>query len=211
MFALIHNNKIKLGPIPWNYDVFKNFLVRKKLDHFHLPAVFISTAIITEEWQIKRALLDPPPAYNKIFEELAGPFWTIGQVDVYGSYSIVECSLSVAKLNLKRAVASLRYEAEIAGISVILESGISFLIDTTRENRSIFFELSRTNQSVFYKNKDGSFTELTISDINHIVNNISNYIQYLYRKEREILIQIDSADTIESLKTIKLDESVFKE
>jgi hypothetical protein len=211
VFALIHNDKIKLGPIPWNYDAFKNFLTRKKLDSSHLPAIFPGTAIITEHWQLKRALLDPPPAYNNIFEELSGPFWTIGQFDVHGSYSIIESSLSVAKINLKRALASLRYNAEISGISIILESGVTFFVDTKRDSRSIFFELSNSNQAIFYKNKDGSFTELTILDTKHVADNISNHIQCLYRKERDIIIQIDSADSIQLLKAIKIDESVFKE
>jgi hypothetical protein len=149
--------------------------------------------------------------HNNIFEELSGPFWTIGQFDVYGSYTIVDCTLNVAKRNLKNLIADIRYTEEVSGVYTTLESGEIFLIDTRREKRSVFFELNKVNQNISYKKYDGSFVFLTNTDVSGITLKISNHIQRLYTKENELVSLIDSTNSISELKKIVIDQNTFKE
>lgn len=97
------------------------------------------------------------------------------------------------KARLKESLAQLRYEKETAGIVV---NGL--LVDTSYEGqmrlytKPNYFIPNRTNRSVRWKGKDGVFKNLSVSELNTVIDAVASYVEACYATEAAHLSAIDA-------------------
>ena len=212
MYALIYNNQIEVGPRSWIRSAFKDFLQEQNLDSSELPNEAPSESIITPEWKL--LLVEPydVPQYDLFSQQLAGPFLTIGETSVTGYYDVAPIPIEAIKNKMKYEVAANRYYAETKGVFFTFADGVKVKINTNRNERSIYLETylsMKEDSSVYFKFPNEIFRTLTKPELSQIIDECSTWVQSTFNWEMEKFIEIDSAQTVEQLKTIQLNNQAW--
>lgn len=201
MFALVHNNKIVVGPRSWNFSFFNEYLVENQLDATSLTRPQPTQAIITDDWKILPVSITQP-SYDPILEQLAGPFWTIGETEITGVYNVVPQSLDTAKSKLKEAVTNNRYIVETTDIPYTFPDNQTVEIYASREERGIYLEtmlVLPAEMSIMFKFKGNTFKQVTKADLQAIVDVGMMHIQSAFAWESTKFDEIDAATSLQDL------------
>lgn len=211
-YALIHDNKIQIGPRNWTYTAFFDFLSDKSINTSTLPLSAPNTAIVTSEYKILPVYYTKP-IFNQRFQALQGPFYQIEETYVSATYSIVDQNIDIIKAELKSVVSAQRYSAETSPLLYTFADGETVQLFTSREDRRTYLDILLAlpdNESIMVKYYDGKFKLTSKKDIAAIVNLGRHHIASVFAWEEEKYKLIDSAQTIVELKGISVVHPLMK-
>jgi len=208
-YALVHNNRIEVGPRTWNYYFFLEYLKENNLSLEQLPRSTPTEAVITNNWKVLPVShVVFPENLNSIYEELVGPFWTIHENYITGLYNRKDKEISTIQAELKNAIASNRYIVETGKLEYTFRDGETVEIYTEREERMIYLNtlsILSDGETVPFKFKRGKFrTSVTKIELAEIVNLGMTHIRNAFEWEATKVRKIDSLSTVEDLKTIEV-------
>lgn len=212
MYALIYNNQIEVGPRDWLYSMFKDFLDEEGLDASELPRIAPSEPIVTTQWKILPVESIDIPSYDSLFEQLSGPFLTINEFNVTGYYDVVPDSIVSSKSKMKTIVTNNRYYGENKGTTFTFSDGQKVGIYTSREDRNIYlqaYQIIQEGDTIWFKFPNSIFRNVTKEELGQIVATGSSWIQNAFNWEQNKYNEIDSATTVEELKTIELNNPIW--
>lgn len=205
-YALIHNNQIEVGPRTWLWSAFKEYLDDAELDSSALSRKVPTEPIITSEWKILPVHIEISPDHTYPFEQLAGPFLTINENDVTGTWGIAPIeNIDIAKGHFKGIVTNNRYAVEVAGIKVTVQ-GTEVTVDTSRDGRQIYFDtfLAMSDaETINWKFNEG-WVAVTKDDMSAIVSAGKEHIQNCFNWEKEKWEAIDACTTRSEFEAIEL-------
>lgn len=208
MYGLIHNEKIQVGPRSWNYAFFKEYLIDYSLDDSALPLNEPKISIYGNGWKILKVKEMNVPQIDPIFEQNVGPFWTIHEDHIVGSYNKQDKSVAQIKGVLKNIIASNRYDVEVADATYTFNDGQEVILYMSREDRNIYLNTyiaMDAGETVSFKFKNGVFRpNVTQAELFEIVNLGKNQIKNAFEWETQKAAEIDSCNTIEELKLLEL-------
>lgn len=208
MYALIQDNQIKVGPRDWRYYFFKQYLDTNNLDSSALPITEPSDRkVITAEWKIIPVTQLDTPVYDPLFEQLAGPIWSVGSDSITGAYTVADLSVESSKSKLKEVVTDTRYKVEIGGCPFTFPDGSAVTLYTTREDRGVYlqaYQIMSEGQSIVFKFEGAVFKSVTRDELGMIVATGAAHIQAAFDWESQLYADIDVCETIEQLKLVDL-------
>ena len=200
-YVIVKNKQqVLLGPMPWRQTMFQLEIDEQGIDYYVPPETGMRVTV-SPEIEIFPCKVNTP-YFNPVYEELAGPFWNFDGSVAQGTYEVIELPLEKVKGNLKAVLASKRYDKEVAGISDTI-NGVEITLDTSRQMRTQYNDLlsSMGENSIEYKSNQ-QFVTLTPSNVQSMIDAVYNHIQTQFTWEKEASLQIDSALSVEQLKTI---------
>lgn len=208
LYALVHNNRITVGPRSWSRSFFLEYLEDEDLDTSGLPRSNPGEAIITETWKILPVSEITYPEMSETFEQLVGPFWTIHKDHITGIYNKTDKKLDVIKSDLKNVVASNRYNVEVGKLEYTFSDGQVVQLYTDRDGRMIYLDTLHAlpdGMTVPFKFHGGVFrTAVTKQELHEIVRLGAIHIATAFGWEAQKVAEIENAKTIEELKNIEL-------
>lgn len=206
MFALIHNNAVKVGPRDWKWSIFYQYLVDNSLDTTALSRSEPSEPIVTDSWKILPVTFTTPDI-DTPFEQLSGPTLTINSDSVSAVYETAPESDDSIKSKLKDLVAANRFVVEIGGLSYTFGDGTTSIIDTSRAERTKYVEtltLSQNDATISYKFKNLGWKTLSKEEFQTVVQACSDHVQAVFQWEKDKSDSIDACTTIEEFKAIEV-------
>ena len=214
MNYLLAQNKqmVILGPITWRQRFIQteiNDLIESEeltID-YTVPATEQGYINIGDGFEIFPVELTTP-AFDPIYEELAGPFWTYENNIATGTYTVNTLSIEKIKGHLKQVVATERYRKQNLGITVTAaNTSFSVSTDTNTINSLLSLANNTGTDTINYKSPNG-FISLTGADIQNIVNQIHDYIQTQFNWEKTTNETIDVTNDITLLQAIEIVEPI---
>ena len=209
MYGLIHNGQIKVGPRTWLKSAFVEYLNEEGIsfDTNELPLRNPDTvfSLVKSDWKILPVgKIDETP-YDSLFEQPAGPFWTIKEDHIVGFMDKADKSVEMTKGHMRELLAYNRWKAETSGITVNVQ-GTDVFVDTSREGRQIFFDtyLSMSENDTTVWKFPQAWLTLTKNELGYIVTQGKNHIQNCFEWEKNTLELIENAATLNDLKIISL-------
>lgn len=209
MYALVINNSIQVGPRDWSYGMFRNYLETNNLDFSLLPFRYVEP-IIAEAWKIIPVTELIKPEHNPLFEEFAGPYWTIYDNYITGYYDKIDRPLHFIKGDMKNQIAANRYNVEISGITYTFADNTTVGLYTEREERNVYLDallVMGDEDTIDFKFKNGVFKTVNKLELQAIVAAGSLHIKNAFAWESTKTIEIDNATTLDELKSIELRHS----
>lgn len=207
MFALVQNNTIVVGPREWSYWVFKDYLEQNLLNSSQLPITF-TDPVITEEWKLLPITELVEPQHDSLFQQYAGPYWTIYDTYITGYYNVIDSSIDLIKSHLKNKIASNRYDLEVQGFNYTFPDNVVVGVYTSREDRSVYLDaliVMGDNDTIDFKFQNSIFKSVTKAQLQSIVGLGSQHIKNAFAWESSKILEIDNAATIDDLKLITVE------
>lgn len=205
MYALLHNNQIKVGPRQYSYAFFKQYLTEQNIQT-DIPFEYnkLDSITITKDITIIKVIEPLIPSHNSLTEQLAGPFYDLTVEPITGIYNVVDRELTAAKNDLISRVAVKRYEKETAGTTITVQNK-ELKVDTARDARHIWFQslmLLPNGSTQKFKFDGGIWLELTKADIEMIVASIVGHVQGAFDWEAAKVIEIEGTTDKAGLESI---------
>jgi hypothetical protein len=198
----------EVGPRDWRYYFFKQYLDTNNLDSSALPITEPSDRkVITAEWKIIPVTQLDMPAYDPLFEQLAGPFWTVNDEYITGAYTVADLSVESSKGKLKEIVTDTRYRVEVGGCPYTFPDGTRVTLYTTREDRNVYlqaYQILTEGQSIVFKFEGAVFKTVTRDELGQIVAVGAAHIQAAFDWEAQKYAEIDSCNSIGQLKLVDI-------
>lgn len=201
-YLIVENRQtVHLGPMNWRQRRFQEEINDLEIE-YTVPVSEQGYIKVNDSLEIFPVSLEVPAA-DPLFECFAGPFWTYGDDIAIGKYEVESLNIATIKANIKSVVASKRYEKEVAGTTIALQSNVVSL-DTTRENRNGFAQIHSQMQddSVIDWKFSSCWLTLTKEEVKTIVNTINSYVQEQFTWEKTVVDTVDQASTVDELKQI---------
>jgi hypothetical protein len=212
-YIIVQNRQtVLLGPMSWRQRMFQNEIDElydngEILERYQVPPAeigYINIEDIIEFFPVNIPVVE----YDTLFQELVGPYWTFDDVNkiATGTYTVQDGNIDSIKGNCKNVLAGIRYNKEQTSFKTTLQ-GIEVSVDASRENRNIFvqkYQFMADTDTVDWKFPEGWLT-LTKQELGSLVLEGANYIQEQFNWEKGYADQIDSATTVEEVKTIYLE------
>lgn len=208
-YALLDNNQIKVGPRDWNKGFWDRYLDEVGVES-NLPWTYNEQEVITVNDDIKIVPVSEPviPSYNSRTEQLAGPYWDVTKTPITGYYDVVDQPLDSAKNSLKAQVAVNRYNKEVSGIKVTVQS-TEVNIGTNRgQERDIWLQshiLMNDTDTIKYKFSTDVWKDLTKTEVKNIVDAIKTHVQDAFAWESSKIAEIDAVTTKENLESVDIE------
>jgi hypothetical protein len=209
MFALVHKNRVLVGPMDWNRALFDGALSRLGISttlprvspEFHeLPWVIDeNTSVCFVEFNY--------PEYNQKIHYLEGPYWTFENGKAIAGYLVKDQPVESVQYNLKQLAAEYRWHKEISGTKVVVQE-IEVTVDTDRNSRNIFVQqylLMSDTDTVRWKFPEAWLT-LTKSELGLVVSAGAAHIQNAFLWESMKVEEINTATTLQQLDSIVIGE-----
>lgn len=207
MYAIIHKNRVLVGPKDWNRAFFTfalkqvkvlNPLIPRKPSDDILPlAIDADTKIVKAE--VTKDSFDP------MTQGLSGPHYIIEQDRVIAEYRATDMPIESARQKFKDQAADERYKKEIAGAKATIQE-IEVTIDTNRGARDIFVQkylLMNDTETVGWKFPE-AWLNLTKAELGQVVQAGAQHVQGCFDWELNIGKQIDLAQNAEELHAIEI-------
>lgn len=214
MYALIQDNIIKVGPRDWKYYFFKQYLDDNGLDSSALPiSEPANRKVITDQWKIIPVTGIDTPAYNPLYEQLAGPYLTLYDEYITGAYTVINLTADSSKNKLKRSVTDTRYKIEVGGCKFTFADGTIVTLYTSREDRSVYlqaYQIMSVDQSIVFKFEGSIFKSVTRDELGMIVAVGATHIQSVFDWESQKYAEIDLCNTIAQLKLVDITYPEFE-
>lgn len=208
-YVLVENKEyVILGPSDWRKGFFQSELDDLGVD-YDLPRSAPSEKIsINESLEIYPVHSVVEPGYNPLYEHLGGPFWAFETGQAKGWYNVREYSIETIRRNLKGLAAAERYRKEVSGTTADVADAI-IKLDTSRESRALLAQklLGMPDDALIDWKHDNGWVKLTKVHIQTLITVIDAHIQSVFVWEKSINDSIDSATTIEQLKSIQIVEA----
>lgn len=208
-YAVIHKEQVLVGPKDWNRSFFVAMLNRVNIKNVMIPRFptdIVFPYIIDENTKIVKVTI-VEDNYDQDTQYLRGPLWDFSGADAIARYEAVDTPLEFIKERLKKSVAHVRYEKEVAGTTATIQT-ITVTLDTSREGRNIFIQkllLMKDDETINWKFPEGWLT-ISKSDLALIVESGASYIQSTFDWEKTLNDKIDTAATKEELLSIQIKE-----
>lgn len=209
MFALVHKNRVLVGPMDWNSALFTGAMSRLGInktiprsspDFNELPWVIDSdTSIQFVEFNY--------PEYNQKIHYLEGPYWTYENGKAIAGYLVKDQPVESVQYNLRQLAADQRWKMEVSGTKITIQ-GIEVTVDTNRDSRNIFVQqylLMSDADTVRWKFPEAWLT-LTRIELGQVVSAGANHIQSAFLWESTKVEEINTASTLEQLDSIVITE-----
>lgn len=209
MYGLVYNNSIVVGPRAWSYSFFLDFLEEEGLDSSLLPNLDPKQPVYGPDWKILPVTqLDQPP-YNHLFEQYAGPYWTIHSDHITGSYNVVPQTLSLSQSKLRELITNTRYRIETGGVLFTFADNTEVTVYTSREDRGVYIDAYQVmpdtpGATIVFKFPNSIFRAVTKPELAQIIGAGVTHIQQAFDWESSKYAEIDQATTIAELQAIEL-------
>lgn len=207
MYGLVYNNQIVVGPRAWNQTFFTTWLEEHNFDTAQVPRLDPKQAIITNDWKIIPVTNIAKDPVNQPFERATGPFWTIHQDHITGTYGVEDMPLYAVKSFLKDQLATNRYQAEISGVDVTVR-GENVRAYTSREDRGVYLEavqLAPDDTTEYnFKFMGNKFLAVNRLDLQVIIAAVAGHIQSVFSWEAQKTIEVELAETKSELEAIDI-------
>lgn len=207
MFALVHKQRVLLGPINWNRALFDANLTKLGIT-YGLPRVAPAQLPLTiDQNTVIYAVEQTYPEYNSKIHYLEGPYWAFDTGKAVASYIVRDQPVDAVKNNLKTQAASARWEKEIAGAKTTIQN-IEVSIDTARGARDIFVQkylLMTDQETVAWKFPEGWLT-LTKTELGQAVQAGAAHVQQAFVWEEAKSQEITACTTLAELDAVVIVE-----
>jgi len=208
MYAVIHKEKVIIGPKGWDRGFFSFRFQQLKINAPTMPRTAPTSFpyIVDENTRIVPAMVTYEEI-NTMTQYHRGPVWTIGEGSASALYEAVDTPIEQARANFRNQAADERYKKEVAGTKTTVQD-LEVSLDTSRDGRNIFiqkFSLMGDSDTANWKFPEGWLT-LTKPELGQIVQVGAAHIQSAFDWEKGINDQIDAATTAEELLTIEIVE-----
>lgn len=212
MYVLTHNDQVLLGPIQWNSRMFNSTIeddtgVITKI----LPSDFSKAPMDLGNGLMIRAATEVRPAHNQKIKSLGGPFWTFTATAGTATYTVIDKSIPLVRLELKAAAAQERWAIESKGTTAVVQTK-TVTVDTARGARDVFvqqFLLMDVAAVSRWKFPEG-WMDVTKADLGICVGAGVAHVQAAFTKEATLGASIDAALTLADLDAIVIVELVPK-
>ena len=213
MYAVIHKEKVIIGPKGWDRGFFSFRFQQLKINAPTMPrtAPISFPYIVDENTRIVPATVTYEEI-NTMTQYHHGPAWTIGEDSASALYEAVDTPIEQARSNFRNQAADERYKKEVAGTKITIQD-LEVSLDTSRDGRNIFiqkFSLMGDTDTANWKFPEGWLT-LTKAELGQIVQAGAAHIQSAFDWEKGINDQIDAATTAEELLAIEIVEKEDRE
>jgi len=210
MYAVIHKEKVIIGPKDWDRGFFSFRFQQLKINAATMPRTAPTSFpyVVDENTRIIPATviyenINPMVQYHR------GPIWTISEDSASALYEAVDTPIESAKSNFRNQAAEERYKKEVSGTKITIQD-LEVTLDTSRDGRNIFFQkffLMSDADTVNWKFPEGWLT-LTKAELDQIVQVGATHIQSSFDWEKDINDQINAATTAEELLAIEIIENI---
>lgn len=196
-YALIENNQIKVGPRDYSKGIFELYLTKNSVD-FTMPWRYNTNEVLQVAEGISLVPTQDPeiPSHHSITEQLAGPYWTITDTLVTGTYSVADVPLDAAKNKMKEFIADARYTKEVSGTTVTVQD-TEVSIGTGRGfDRDVWYQALASmgsDDTKLFKFQN-TWLQLTKTDVETIVSAINTHVQGAFEWENTKVQIAESAD-----------------
>lgn len=208
MFALIHNNQIKVGPRQWNHRFFKDYLEENNIDESLIPIKEPIEPIITENYKILKVTeIKYPDQIDSLTEQLAGPYWTIHDDFITGEYQKANIPIDSIKNTMKSIITSNRYEVEVMGVDYTLPDSTVVTLHTDRDGRRGYLDslvVLNDEEEVSFKFKNEVFKTISKETLKNMVRVGGLHVANAFIWEDNKHQEIDNCADIIALKSIEL-------
>jgi hypothetical protein len=208
MYAIIHKDKVIIGPKGWDRGFFSFRFQQLKINSATLPRMAPTNFpyIVDENTRIVPATVIYEET-NTMTQYHRGPIWEIREDTATATYIAVDTPIEQAKSNFRNQAADERYKKEVAGTKTTVQD-LEVSLDTSRDGRNIFiqkFSLMSDSDTANWKFPEGWLT-LTKPELGLVVQAGAAHIQSAFDWEKSINDQIDAAETAEELLAIEIVE-----
>lgn len=208
-YLLVQNrSSVLLGPVFWQPRFIASVLADAGVDWTPPPVGPESVQQITDSAEIFPVIGITQPAYNPVFEQLAGPYWDYSDAGAVGHYNIVQRELSAIRSTLLDQTATERWRREIAGIQYTIGDQ-TVTVATDRESRNIYTQkiLSLDDTTTVQWKFPQGWVIVTKADLIALLGAIDAHVQAQYDWEAGIVAQISAAQTVTELQEIVIIEA----
>jgi len=197
-YALVDttDNKIKVGPRPWNTIFWNKFLIDNNIDLPDFDQNEPSEKIIIPDsnYVIFPVILADPPDMDSFYQRPSGPYYAIGVDDIIGHYTIAEKPISEISYMIKQKATEYRYEKEIKGCEFN-----SIKLATDRESQSLMtgvrLKSDVDNTKTFnWKGGDGWVT-IDHTAIVALSDAVMDHVESCFGLEMDVHQSVDAAET----------------
>jgi hypothetical protein len=208
MYAVIHKEKVIIGPKEWNRSFFAFRFQQLKIATPPMPRTAPSTMPFNLDENTK--IVPATVVYeeiNPMVQHHRGPIWEIGEDTATATYAATDTPIDQAKGNFRNQAADERYKKEVAGTKITIQD-LEVSLDTSRDGRNIFlqkYSLMGDDDTSNWKFPEGWLT-LTKAELGLIVMTGAAHIQSAFDWEKSINDKIDAAETAEELLAIEIVE-----
>lgn len=206
MFALVIDGKIVVGPREWKYSMFAKYFEDNGLEYGDFPKNKPEGAVITDSWKLL-PVTGNKPSYDNVYEQLAGPFFTINADSIDMAYEVVPATFSMAQSKLKQQVTDDRYKVEVGGVDYTFADGTVVNLYTNREDRGSYLDsmlvMNDTDVTTF-KFKGGVFRDVNKADLQSIVGTGVTHIKNAFAWEGSKHAELDGCVTLDDLKLVDI-------
>jgi hypothetical protein len=208
MYAIVHKNRVILGPMAWSQKYFTSILKIRHRITANIPGQppAVLPYKINEETAIHN-VEENRPNFDTMTQGLEGPHWDLSNDVVIANYIVQDQTIESARNNFRTIAGYERFKKETSGVKVTVQ-GTEVTCDTSREGRHIFIQkllLMKADDKVNWKFPEG-WLNLSRDELGMIVSAGAAHIQGAFDWERIINDQIDQAMTADELHAIEIIE-----
>lgn len=204
--ALIKNNNVILGPMPWNYFLFKEELEKVGINYTNLPQETPSDLPLVFENGVKIVTVNRIiPDHHSELQFLTGPTWNFEVNPVEATYGIDDYPIEYSKVLLKSILSNRRAEKINSTTITFSHQDKTLRFDLKDESRNYLYSLlssMQDNTSINFKSKstDGKiFVTMTKNELQLVCNALNNEVQNFFDWEKGIYDQIEAAPDLQTL------------
>jgi hypothetical protein len=204
-YVLVQNKQtILLGPIDWRYRFIQSELDDLEVDYTASPTEPNGYLKINDELEIYPVTLEMP-SYDGMYQHLSGPHWEFIDEKALGEYVVLDRDIQFIKNDLKELASNERYKKQNAGTSLTLQDTEIF-VDTSVDERNVFVHkiLTMTDEETAHWKFSNVWLNVTKLELNTVLTTITNFVQEQFVWEKNIVDQIESSQTIDELKSIRI-------
>lgn len=207
--ALIHNNRIVLGPMGFNVRYINSELEDLELNERISPQSYNDLPIhFSDGLTHLVSLHKKTPSYDSRYYKVGDFNVEILKenelpVEVILNYSIVDKSLDEVKNSRKQEIPSIRKRMEDRLVNIDV-NGRQINVSTSREERILLSsKLSSTSDTFNYK-FNGDWMQVTTDEIKFILGEIDKVVQNAFDWEFLKMEEINSCTTIDQVYSVNL-------
>jgi len=207
--ALIKNNNVILGPMPWNYLVFKEELERCGVNFPDLPEQTPSDLPMNFDNGVSIVfVIRNIPDHTPETQFLTGPTWDFEKNPVEATYGVGDYPIDYAKASIKYLLKMKRSEREENTSINYTFQDKTLRFKIKREERNYIASLLSSissNSTINFKSDSTEgkvFVTLSKTDLENICIAINTEVQNLFNWEKDKFDQIESAQDISTLNNI---------
>lgn len=199
-YALVDNGIIKVGPRDYHPAFFENYLKSQGVE-FSVPYEHngIDPIVISPTISILAITQLDVPYCHPVTEQLAGPFWTVGETAITGTMEVVPVQLEPAQNKMKEIVAAARYKKENSLIEVSVQDNLVKVSAARGYDREIWHQMltlmTDTSTTLFkFTEPTTQWINLTKSDVATVAAALAQHVQECFNWENAKVAEIEQAD-----------------